>query len=243
MTQQEHLTTEQLSAYLDKQLTPPEQAFFDAHLQSCQRCQNALEELRRTVALLHALPQPELPRSFTLPTGISHVQDARPQPRPIPQRRVMRYALQRTVRAVSTLAAVLALIFIMSGLFANVHLNAGGSASTSAPVSSTFRNSNGTTHSPAATNVTKKPEATGTTPGVTASKGLQTRTPTPPPTPTPTPTATPNNGVNSGGPVPPSLPPFLDLGQPEGRFTLGVLLLLLSVVGIISSRRRRDTVS
>ena len=70
MTQQEHLTTEQLSAFLDKQLTPQEQAFFDAHMQSCSRCQNALGELRRTVVLLHALPQPSLPRSFTLPAGI-----------------------------------------------------------------------------------------------------------------------------------------------------------------------------
>ena len=89
MTQQGHLTTEQLSASLDKQLTPQEQAFFDAHLHTCVRCQHALTELRRTVALLHAMPQPVLPRSFTLPTTIApiQIQTVRPQAQPAQQRR------------------------------------------------------------------------------------------------------------------------------------------------------------
>src|SRR5579864_8265860 len=96
VTQQEHLTTEQLSAFLDKQLTPQEQAFFDAHLQSCQRCQHVLAELRGTVALLHAMPQPPLPRSFTLPVGITQEPAAHPQPLPMRQRRIPRSILQRT---------------------------------------------------------------------------------------------------------------------------------------------------
>ena len=248
MTQQEHLTTEQLSAFLDKQLTPQEQAFFDAHLQSCQRCQGVLEELRRTVALLHAMPQPQLPRSFTLPAGIPQLPATRPRPQPAQQRRVLRYTLQRSVRAVSTLAAAAAIIFILSGLLATLPFHAGGAASTgSAPV---YGTSNGSVHASATRpNLTQAPQAQGSTPRAASTpsmKGQQTGTPTASPvvpTPTPATTSTTGGTVNSGPTNPPTLPPFLDFSQSVGRLTLGALLLLLSIVGIIATRRRRDTVS
>lgn len=228
MTQQEHLTTEQLSAFLDKQLTPPEQAFFDAHLQSCQRCQGVLGELRRTVALLHAMPQPQLPRSFTLPAGISHVQVARPQP----TRRVLPYTLQGTVRAVSALAAVVAIIFILSGLLTNVHLTSNGAiSSASAPSAGT---TNGTTHPPSARpDLTQAPRTQNGTP--TASSTVTT--------PTPAATSKSDSTLKGDPTNPPTLPPFLDISQPAGRLALGALLLLLSIMGIITTRRRRDTVS
>ena len=244
MTQQEHPTTEQLSAFLDKQLTPQEQAFFDAHLQSCQRCQGVLGELRRTVALLHAMPQPQLPRSFTLPAGIPHIPATRPQPQ---QRRVLPYRLQRAMRAVSTLAAVIAVIFILSGL--NFHLNAGESASTGSRVNTTYGSSNGSTHPSTGPNVTHASPTTGNTPKAGASptiNGHLTGTPTAPSaTTTPTPAATSKSASSvKGVPTnPPMLPPFLDISKPEGRLTLGALLLLLSIIGIIATRRRRDTVS
>ena len=251
MTQQEHLTTEQLSAFLDKQLTPQEQAFFDAHLQSCQRCQGVLGELRRTVALLRAMPQPQLPRSFTLPAGISHIQVARLQPQPAQQRRVLRYTLQRTVRAVSSLAAAVAVIFILSGLLTGVHLASNsGTGVSSVPVPGT---TNGTVHSSTARpNLTRVPQTQGGTPKVAGSpisNSHQTGTPTASSgatTPTPAPAATPAKRFTDGAvnPVnPPTLPPFLDISQPAGRLTLGALLLLLSIVGIITTRRRRGTVS
>jgi Putative zinc-finger len=245
VTQQEHLTTEQLSAFLDKQLTPQEQAFFDAHLQSCSRCQNALGELRRTVALLHAMPQPQLPRSFALPAGISHIQAARPQP--ARQRRVLNYTLQRTVRAVSTLAAIFALIFILSGLLANVHLGTGGSGTTA---SSSFNSNGSTQHATAEQNSTRVTQPQASTPRVAGTPtlgglktGSPTRSPKATPIPTPRPTSTPSRGVSDGTTNPPTLPPVLDLGQPAGRLSLGALLLLLSIVGIITTRRRRDTIS
>ena len=71
----EHLTTEQLSASFDKQLSPQEQAVFDAHISTCQQCQSKLSDLRLTAALLHALPEEEVPRSFVLPTSIFIVPD------------------------------------------------------------------------------------------------------------------------------------------------------------------------
>lgn len=244
MTQQEHLTTEQLSAFLDKQLTPQEQAFFDAHLQSCQRCQNALAELRRTVVLLHAMPQPPLPRSFTLPASVSRTpQPAHPQP--VRQGRILRYTLRRSVRAVSTLAAAVAVIFILSGLLANVHFGGGGAST----AGSTFSNVNGgPVHSPAAVepNATGAAQTQGSTPKAAATPIMGehhngTPTASPVTTPTPAPTSTPTQGVNNsvGTTGPPTLPPALDPGQPAGRLTLGALLLLLSIAGLIATRRRR----
>jgi len=250
VTQQEHPTTEQLSAFLDKQLTPQEQAFFDAHLQSCQRCQQALGDLRLTVALLHAMPQPELPRSFTLPAGTSQIHVARPPVQPARQHRALSYTLRRTMRAVSTLAAVIAVIFILSGL----HLSGGG-AGTSAP--STFNgNGNNTTHSAAGNVPTQLPQKAASTPnvvGTPVTNGHQTGTPTkspaasrPTPTLPPQATSTGINGVTDRGTnpsnQPPTLPAALDLSQPQGRLSLGALLLLLSIAGIIITRRRRDTI-
>jgi hypothetical protein len=39
--------------------------------------------------------------------------------------------------------------------------------------------------------------------------------------------------------APPTLPPFLDLSQPSGRLLLGAFLLLLSIAGLIATRRMR----
>ena len=243
MTQQEHLTTEQLSAYLDKQLTPQEQAFFDAHLQNCQRCQHVLAEMRGTKALLRAMPEPPLPRSFTLPAALSQEPAHRPQPLPLAarQRRVPRYMLQRTVRAVSTLAAVIAVLFILSGVLSGFH--PGGAASISA---GTAANS-GNIPVPASTStfgreLTQGPQAVhGTAATKEPSHGATTQPPTAStPVPTPTPTSGGTNQV--APPTPPTLPPYLDIGQPEGRLLLGAFLLLLSIAGLIATRRRRRTV-
>lgn len=245
MTQQEHLTTEQLSAFLDKQLTPQEQAFFDAHLQSCQRCQHVLAELRGTVALLRAMPEPPLPRSFTLPAGISQTSIARPQPLPLSsqQRRVPRYMLQRSVRAVSTLAAVIAVLFILSGLLAGLGFRAGGStASNSAmPVAGSI---NGSSHTSAGNTHTQSPQEERGTPIMgTRQSNTPTKSPTvSTPAPASTPTSAAETTLQGNTPPPPALPPYLDIGQPEGRLLLGAFLLLLSIAGLIATRRRRQTV-
>ncbi len=61
-----HIQVEQLSAYLDKQVSPAERATIDAHLQQCSECRAELESLRQTVAMLHSLPRVAVPRAFTL---------------------------------------------------------------------------------------------------------------------------------------------------------------------------------
>ena len=57
---------ERLSAYLDAQLEPSEQRRLEQHLASCTSCQEELESLRATVALLQRVPQVAVPRSFRL---------------------------------------------------------------------------------------------------------------------------------------------------------------------------------
>ena len=57
---------ERLSAYLDAQLEPSEQRKLEQHLASCTSCQEELESLRTTVALLQRVPQVAVPRSFRL---------------------------------------------------------------------------------------------------------------------------------------------------------------------------------
>ncbi|MFP3895407.1 MAG: anti-sigma factor family protein [Anaerolineales bacterium] len=62
-------TQENLSAYLDGQLTAKERGRVERHLAECSRCQEELESLHNTVELLHAVPPIPLPRSFDLPAS------------------------------------------------------------------------------------------------------------------------------------------------------------------------------
>jgi len=228
----EHLTTERLSAFLDKQLAPQEQAAFDAHVSTCQECQGKLADLRLTVALVRALPQEEVPRSFVLPSRLMPVAE-RPLHRragatPVTrQRRVRAHALQRTVRVISTLAAVLALIFIISGILPLVHFG-GGATSTASYGSSaeTKPSSNSTVHV----------KGTATAGRLQGAAGSET------PTPTQAARVQSNTGSSPSTAPPPPLPPALDLGQPEGRLALGALLLVLGIIGLIITRRRRGAV-
>ena len=237
MTQHEHLrhlTTEQLSAYLDKQLTPQEQAAFDAHISTCPQCQQALAELRSTVTLLRAMPRVDVPRSFTLPTPIRPVplQAARVNTEPPRRQPVPHYRMRRAVQAVSTLAAVLGFLFILSGFLTSVHFTSGGGATSASPAF-TSQDTQPTKSTAAAA------EQPGRgTPNVGKVNGSPTKTPIPARS---TPAATP--ATNTGSPPPadqtPTFPPALDPGRSEGRFSLGLLLLLFGIIGLLTTRRRR----
>lgn len=58
---------EQLSAYIDGELSAAERAELERHIPGCAECQAALGELRQVHDLLAALPMPKAPRSFALP--------------------------------------------------------------------------------------------------------------------------------------------------------------------------------
>src|SRR5258708_34162490 len=72
---------EQLSAFLDGELSEGERIALERHLQGCAACQRSLAELRQVRALLRTLPVPALPRSFTLPDSGAVPETPRPPPR------------------------------------------------------------------------------------------------------------------------------------------------------------------
>ena len=57
---------EKLSAYIDERLDPSGRQELERHLAECSSCQEELESLRATVALLRQMPQMPVPRSFRL---------------------------------------------------------------------------------------------------------------------------------------------------------------------------------
>ncbi|WP_069805418.1 anti-sigma factor family protein [Thermogemmatispora onikobensis] len=143
---QEHPTLEQLSAYLDGALSSEEEAFCAAHLPHCASCRSELAGLRLTRDLLRTLPRATPPRTFTLTpelldstsTSSTPARSATASPevapsllprqqRPAAGARAGQPRLRRFVRALSTLAAVIALALLLSGLLVTLH--GGGSSS------------------------------------------------------------------------------------------------------------------
>lgn len=216
--QEQHLTTARLSAQLDGQLSSAEQAQSEAHLQTCGTCQQQLAELRQTVALLRALPQPRLPRSFTLSTADAtlpqHIAEtARPLapivPRPLrPKRSGWPPYIAGAVRVISTLAAVLGIVFLLSSLFGTI---------IGVPSSSNVA----TTAAPA------NPQK----PQVVTPRFAGVATPTPTIVTTPTLTSPPNSPVSVAQ-------HFFALNLASTRALLGLALLLLGIVGFIVVARR-----
>lgn len=225
--QEQHLTTARLSALIDGQLSPEEQRQSETHLQSCAVCQQQLAELRQTVALLHALPHPPLPRSFVLPTA-EHARTSGQVPHPIrpftpitplPRRNGWPTYVTGAVRAASTLAALVGIVFLLSGLFGTV-----------IPVGSSTASSGGTS-----TN-------SGTGPGKTTPQFVTPRTSYKGITPTATSTKGPSvtSPRRSTTPVVQQNPlqAFLDVRLIGIRAILGTILLVLGVIGFIVLARR-----
>jgi hypothetical protein len=238
--QNEHLTTEQLSASFDKQLSPQEQAVFNAHISSCQQCQNRLTDLRLTTALLHSLPVEEVPRSFVIPDNVPILPDRTIQQNApvttLPQRqRPQRPILHRSVRIMSALAAVLALCFIISGMLPLIYHGAGYSASTA---------SSGSTYAPVhtgvATPLARQPNNTlpsggsVTTPSSTETASALSKKATA------TAQSSSDHSLKQG--QSPTSPPIIDLSQPSVRLGVGVLVFAVSIIILIVTRRRRVAV-
>jgi hypothetical protein len=234
-----HLTTEQLSAYMDKQLSAQEQAAYATHLQSCTQCQQALVGLQQTVALLRALPQPSLPRSFTLPAGASYLQErpalqtvpTAPPPRPATRRTSWQRYMRGSLRAVSTIAAVLGLIFLLSGLVITLPRGGMGTATSSSS------NSGGTSPryaqditatSATATSVAHQEQATDKThvskPTPTTAEQVRT------PAAVSQATSTPEQ--------PQPAQPLASLFTPLSLQLGGFILFVLGIVGVLLTRRR-----
>jgi anti-sigma factor RsiW len=73
---------ENLSAYLDGQISPSERTRLEKRIQSDAVLAAALQELRQTRALLHRTTQRRAPRNFTLKPGMAGIRP--PVPRLVP---------------------------------------------------------------------------------------------------------------------------------------------------------------
>ncbi len=61
-----HITDEELSLYIDGELSEQTRRRVEAHLRVCASCQQAYEDMRQTVMLLRQMPRVVPPRAFTL---------------------------------------------------------------------------------------------------------------------------------------------------------------------------------
>lgn len=235
----QHLTTEQLSALLDGEISAEERTQWEAHLATCQRCQQELASLRQTVALLRALPQPALPRSFELPAESAEPvalfagtrQAASPTPQRAPERRRQgKPYLRLAFRTLSAVAAIIGIVFCLSGIVPA--LTQGGATTTSAIPSSASNaaSSSGQGQKPA-------------TPAGTRAQAVMTPALRPaatsPASHARAPEATPSD--SSQQPSTGNWPVFLffNLSTPEGRLALGFLLFVLGIMGYIIFQRKR----
>jgi hypothetical protein len=221
---------EQLSAYIDGELSAAERAELERHIPGCPECQEALGELRRVHDLLAALPMPKAPRSFALPLDTRL--PARPG-QPASQQTATRRSRAGLVQWAGAIAATIGL-FLLLGSVATGLLGFNGKQ---IAASSGGRNSDTTltgaqSQTPAATSAGQR------TPDFNATQQPQVGDKTTPgAVPTPNITATPKTSATnvspqtaSGGPDIPVLP-----------ITGGGLLVLGAGVYLLGrSQRRRE---
>lgn len=84
----EHLNDEVLHTYLDRTdagLSATARGFADAHLASCADCRAALDDLLATVAILRAVPETPLRRSFILTPEAAAASGGPRLPRQLPR--------------------------------------------------------------------------------------------------------------------------------------------------------------
>ncbi len=227
----EHPTIAQLSAYVDHELAQDELALWDAHVQTCQQCQGELADLRLTSALLRGMPQVEVPRSFVLPLNITVLPEtpAHTEPRTRQSGR-SHFIFKRSLRVLSTIAAVIGLVFILAGAFTalphgGAMMGTSNSSSSGVSRSAPVQSPTLAGHASPATSATQRPE------GIPAATQHTTT-----PTPSSTPAVSVVPGTSEVSPMP-SVPPLLDLGQPAGRLGIGSLLFLLGLLGVLVTRR------
>jgi anti-sigma factor RsiW len=245
-----HLTTEQLSILLDGEVTAEEQAEWEAHLSTCAQCQQEQAGLRQTVMLLHALPQPPLPRSFMLSmesaapvAGFMAVPASSAAPAPIPirrqtQARRLNPYVRGVLRTMSTLAAIIGIVFFLSGVLPTL-----GIYTTTASTTSSGSASNPHIYAPS--NTGHKMPAVGTkipsaqqadTPNTASATATPSQVLQPQP-----PGDQSGSGGAHGSSFSGSMLLFFDLSAPGTRLGLGLTLLILGLMGFVLFRRARPT--
>lgn len=106
---------EQLSAYLDGELSARDRAAVERHLRTCGECAHDLDTLRWTVSLVQEVPAVTLPRSFTVrPAAVEAVR--------APRRARLAYAY---LRGATALATVLLALVLSGDVLSQVFTGAG----------------------------------------------------------------------------------------------------------------------
>jgi hypothetical protein len=104
-TQTEHeACQDNLSAFLDGQLSAREYSRVERHLQECKACREELESLRQTVSLLRSVPMLQPPRTFFIRAG-----------EVAKQRQVRRRRLSYAYLQAATAVATVLLVLVLSG--------------------------------------------------------------------------------------------------------------------------------
>ena len=113
-----HITTEQLSAYLDGEATFTESRQVEGHLAGCAGCRDRFEAMQRTVSGLWRLERPAPPPGLS--TRVRAEVAAMRAPEPAPSRGVLSYLFGLPNRPVLRTAAAMALPLVLSFfLFSN----------------------------------------------------------------------------------------------------------------------------
>jgi hypothetical protein len=259
-----HLTTEQLSAFLDQQLPTEEQALCQAHLTTCDSCQQQLAQLQQTVFLMRALPRAPLPRSFVLPieSAIQNTTVAEQDACTSQRARLAHHHLfllpryvRTTMRVASTLIAVLGLFFIVSGSLTIVSSNTGKSQIASSSLVS--RKTHITDIAPDSDQLqsftgSKYPSPNAPIPQTPTIKTTSSSNPPSPQISTGNfssasnasqpklPAASANAQAASSSPStsqPHLLISFLNPGTPEGHLSFGLLLFIAGIASLITFTR------
>jgi anti-sigma factor RsiW len=103
-----HVPIEDLSAFLDDELSDAERAAIERHLIECSSCRETVAEMEGLRGLLGQLPQFDVPRSFTISPGAIH-------PAQAPSPAVVR--MLPVIRALSIAAAIAFLLVSVVTIF------------------------------------------------------------------------------------------------------------------------------
>ena len=138
--------------------------------------------------------------------------------------------LRVSTRFISTIAAALGIIFILSGLLVSLP-RAGSTTAGSAPVAAPSSSNTATR------GVAQTPQARAKTPTANTANDNHPKTQLPQPVGTAT-SRSFSNTAHTENPVN-TLLPLLDPSTIEGRMVIGVLLFILGILGVIFTRRRQ----
>jgi hypothetical protein len=217
---------EQLSAYIDGELSAAERAELERHIPGCPECQEALGELRRVHDLLAALPMPKAPRSFALPLDTYlPTRSAQSSPQGVTTRRSRAGLIQWA----GAIAATIGLFLLLGGV-ATALLPSNSTAYKAASGGADSSLTSAQSQTPAATTSSQRtPDFNSTQPPQVGGKSTPGAVATPSVTATPKSSATSVSPQNAGGePDIPVLP-----------ITGGGLLVLGAGVYILGRARRR----